>query len=108
MNSLNAGPNNVADILNNFIKMKKIILKTLGTEKKPPTFRDYFYFSATKNNRSRDKNNKKLRKLILSKIDKILMDLIIPIVYLLFYVIENTLKSILFSFLTLNRTDKCC
>lgn len=36
------------------------------------------------------------------------MDLIIPVVYLLLYVTENILKSILFSFLTLNSTEKRC
>lgn len=65
LNSLNAGPNNIAGIFNNFIEVKKIILKTSKKKKKKkpnPHLKTYFYFSDIKKNKSRDKNKKILRE----------------------------------------------
>lgn len=106
LNSLNAGPNNVAYILNNFIKLNKIILKTLEAEKK--TQKTISTFLSLKRIDLGIKIIKFWRKLIISKIDDTLMDLIIPVFYLLLTIIENILKSVLFSFLTLTRTENCC
>lgn len=95
LNSLNAGPNNVADILNNFIKLNKIILKSLEIEKKKKK-ETISTFLSLKRIDLGIKIIKFWRKLIISKIDDTLMDLIIPVFYLLFNIIENILKSIVF------------
>lgn len=98
LNSLNAGPNNVASILNNFIKLQKITLKTLKKEKKTPT--TISAFLSLKRINLGIKIREFWRKLILFKIDVMLMDLTIPFICLLFYTIQNILET--YGFLILN------